>query len=437
MSTAWNYVRARAVRSARVLPFLAVETGASLVSLGWLFVLVIMTLATAPGWLALPWAIGVLRKHADATRRRVGRFSGRPIDSAYVPLTGNWFARAQAAFQDRATWRDLLWLVGHGLPGFFIGSIAVVLPLAAISNMLVPTYWWLLPEDDPAAPVVEVTSWPLAFASVGIGVVYLAVAIFLLPAVAALRVWWARVTLQPNPQALLERRVTALTESRASALEAHGSELRRIERDLHDGTQNKLVGVVMHLGILERSLERGPDHARPVLGKAQEAAETALVELREVVRSIYPPVLDERGLEGALAAAVARCPVEATLTTDSLRRAPIAVESAAYFVVSEALTNVAKHSHATRAKVTIATIDDRAGERVVIDIRDDGIGGAVEGGKARSERGTSGSTSATRGTAGSGLAGIRRRVEAFEGVVELSSPDGGPTHVHVEVPCGS
>ncbi|MDN5855009.1 MAG: ATP-binding protein, partial [Actinomycetia bacterium] len=147
--------------------------------------------------------------------------------------------------------------------------------------------------------------------------------------------------------------------------------------------------------------------------------------------------LDERGLDGALAAAVARCPVEATLSTDGLRRAPIAVESAAYFVVSEALTNIAKHSRATQARVTVATIDDRAGERVVIDVRDDGVGGAGEGGAARSERGTSGPTSTTRGTAGSGLPGIRRRVEAFEGVVELTSPDGGPTTLHVEVPCGS
>ena len=325
MSTLWKQVRARAVRSARVLPFLAVETAASIFSFVWMFVLIILTLATAPGWIALPWAIGVLRKHADATRRRVGRFSGQQIDSAYIPLTGNWFARAQAAFQDRATWRDLLWLIVHGLPGFVVGLIAVALPFAAISNMLVPTYWWVLPEDDPAAPVFEVTSWPLAFATMGLAVVYLAVGIFLIPAVASLRVWWTSRMLQPNQEALLTQRVTELTESRASALEAHGVELRRIERDLHDGTQNKLVGVVMHLGILERSLERGPDQVRPVLGKAQEAAETALTELREVVRSIYPPVLDERGLDGALAAAVARCPVDTTLSTDGLLRAPIAV----------------------------------------------------------------------------------------------------------------
>ena len=419
MSTLWNQIRARAVRAARVLPFLAVETGASLISIAWLFVLVILMLATAPGWFALPWAIGVLRRHADAARRRVGRFSGHPIDSAYVPLEGNWFARAQAAFNDRATYRDLLWLLVHGLPGFVIGLIAVVMPFSAVSDMLVPAYWWILPEDNPAAPVFEVTSWPLAFATLGFGVLLMVGAIFLLPAVAALRVWWARATLQPNEQARLTRRVTELTASRASALEAHGAELRRIERDLHDGTQNKLVGVVMHLGIVGRSLERGPEHVRPVLDKAQEAAETALVELREVVRSIYPPVLDEHGLDGALAAAVARCPVETTLATEGLRRAPIAVESAAYFVVSEALTNIAKHSRATHASVTLATTADRAGEWVVIDIRDDGVGGATGDG------------------GGTGLPGIRRRVEAFEGVIELTSPDGGPTVLHVEVPCGS
>ncbi|UYM03896.1 sensor histidine kinase [Solicola gregarius] len=417
MGKLWHLGRARAVRSARVLPFLAVETGASLISLAWLFVLIIMALATVPGWLALPWGVGVLRRHADVARRRVGRFSGRAIDSAYVPLTGNWFARAQVAFQDRATYRDLLWLVVHGLPGFVIGLVGVVLPLSALSDIIVPAYWWVLPADEPAAPVFEVTSWPLAFATMVFGIALMAVAILVLPALAAMRVWWTSRMLQPNQQALLTRRVSELTESRASALEAHGSELRRIERDLHDGTQNKLVGVVMHLGIVERSLGRSPDQVRPVLLKAQEAAETALAELRDVVRNIYPPVLDERGLGGALAAAVARCPVDTTLTTEGLRRAPIAVESAAYFVVSEALTNIAKHSRAMRAWVTVATVDDRAGDRVVIEVHDDGVGGATDDG-------------------GTGLPGIRRRVEAFEGVFEMTSPDGGPTTLHVEIPCG-
>lgn len=224
--------------------------------------------------------------------------------------------------------------------------------------------------------------------------------------------------LQPNQQDLLTKRVTELTESRTSALEAHGAELRRIERDLHDGTQNKLVGVIMHLGILERSLERENERARPILDKAQEAAETALAELRDVVRSIYPPVLDERGLDGALATVVARCPVDATLSVQGLRRAPVAVESAAYFVVSESLTNIARHSHAIHAKVQVTTDDAGTGERVVIDVRDDGVGGAAEDG-------------------GTGLPGIRRRVEAFEGEFRVTSPDGGPTVLHVEIPCGS
>ena len=427
MSTLTEQGRARAARAVRVLPFLVVETGASVVSFVWFFVLLVLALATVPGWLALPWAIGVLRRHADAARRRVGRFSGQPIDSAYVPLAGNWFARAQAAFQDPATYRDLLWLVVHGLPGFVIGLVAIAMPLSAISDMLVPAYWWMLPESDPAAPVFEVTSWPLAFATLGFGVLLMVVAIVLIPAVAAVRVWWTRRMLQPNQQEVLARRLTEVTESRASALEAHGVELRRIERDLHDGTQNKLVGVVMHLGILERSLERGPDQVRPVLEKAQEAAETALSELREVVRNIYPPVLDERGLDGALAAAVARCPVDATLSTDRLRRAPVAVESAAYFIVSEALTNIAKHSRAMRAEVAVATVGDRAAERMVIDVYDDGVGGAT------SATARAGENSGE----GSGLPGIRRRVEAFEGVFEMTSPDGGPTKLHVEIPCGS
>jgi signal transduction histidine kinase len=209
------------------------------------------------------------------------------------------------------------------------------------------------------------------------------------------------------------QRVAELTASRAAALEAHGAELRRIERDLHDDTQNRIVAVAMHLGIIERALRRDPAAALPLVLKAQDAASDALAGLRGVVRSIYPPVLAERGLDGAIDGLIARCAVPTTLTVTDLGRAPAAVESAAYFVVAEALTNVAKHSGATRCEVRMTGADP-----LVIEVWDDGHGGADE-------------------SNGTGLLGIQRRVAAFDGVASIQSPEGGPTVLRVELPCGS
>jgi signal transduction histidine kinase len=229
------------------------------------------------------------------------------------------------------------------------------------------------------------------------------------------------MVLPPGRTGRLAVRVRALTASRAAALDAHGAELRRIERDLHDGAQNRLVSVVMMLGIAERSLETNPADALPQLRRAQEAATDALAGLRTMVHDIYPPILDELGLEGALSALAGRSAVPCSLETDALRRMPTAVESATYFVVAEALTNVNKYSGANRATVSVrygpARLSDASSvERLVITIEDDGRGGATE-------------------RLGGGIAGIRRRVEAFEGTMQLTSPAGGPTTMRVELPC--
>lgn len=409
----------RAAEAVRVLPFLFAETARSFVSFLLFFLVLFLAIAVSVGWVGLPYAINLIGRWAEANRRWIGRHTGRQIPSDHVPLRGNWFERAHAMLRAPSVRRDLAWLAGHGVPGLMITLLAVGLPLASVNAVLIPAYWWALPASEPAASAFEVTSWPLAWATLLLGIAYAGLAVWLLPLVGRLRVWWSVRWLGQGQTEHLSQQVTELTASRASALEAHGAELRRIERDLHDGTQNKLVGVVMHLGILERSLGREPDQVRPLLEKAQAAATTALSELRDVVRSIYPPVLDEYGLDGAVANAVARCPVSCTMTTDGLRRAPTAVESAAYFVISEALTNVAKHSRAQHASVAITTQGNGAGERLVVEVRDDGVGGAGDA------------------EGGTGIAGTRRRVRAFAGVVELSSPDGGPTLMRVELPCGS
>jgi signal transduction histidine kinase len=396
----------------RAVRFLAVGIISGLLSLVMLPVVVFLLLI---GWPLVPAGTEWLRWRAGRERRRVGKFTGQSIPERYPELTGNLPNRWKIVIGDPSARRDLAWLVLSGLTGPIMGFLAIGLPLGSVNTFAIPFYWWALPADEPASPLFPVTNWTTALLTPLIGIGYLALTVLLVPRFARWYSSWTRALLSPARGIQLSQRVAELTASRAAALEAHGAELRRIERDLHDGTQNRLVGVVMHLGIAERALRRDPDSALPLILRAQNAAGDALAELRGVVRSIYPPVLTERGLDGAIAALVARCSVPCTLTVTDLRRAPAAVESAAYFVVAEALTNIAKHSGADRAEVRLSTGE---GELLVIEVFDDGNGGADE-------------------NAGTGLLGIRRRVAAFDGRTELSSPPGGPTALTVELPCGS
>jgi signal transduction histidine kinase len=204
-----------------------------------------------------------------------------------------------------------------------------------------------------------------------------------------------------------------LTATRAAALDAHATELRRIERSLHDGAQNRLVSVAVLLGAARRMVARDPAGADELLERAQSAAETALAELRTVARGILPPVLADRGLAGALSGLAADCAVPCRIDVDVPERCAASVEATAYFVVAEALTNIAKHSGAEHAVVTARG----SGGRLVLSVEDDGRGGADADG-------------------GSGLTGIRRRIAAHDGDLTLTSPPGGPTVLTVDLPCG-
>lgn len=358
----------------------------------------------------LPITAPYIRRIVDFDRSRLARYSGHRIPSP-PPLDGPWLHRAQRVLADPDSRRDGLWVVTHAFFGTVFGALAIGICGALFQQPIVLLTWWISPGGLENSFGLRIDSWPKALLSVPIAI-GLALVVSQFPKLADLDAKWAKKMLSP-PRASLEKRLAEVVATRAAALQAHGAELRRIERNLHDGTQNKLVGVVMMLGIAERTLKQNPDNALAALLRAQDAAGDALEELRNVVRSIHPPVLEDLGLDGAIQALAARCPVPCVLQADHLGRLPAAVEAAAYFAVAEALTNVAKHSGARHAWVSLGI----NGDQLVVIVHDDGKGGADE------KRGT-------------GLEGIRGRVAALDGNAEMSSPEGGPTVLTVVLPVG-
>jgi signal transduction histidine kinase len=212
----------------------------------------------------------------------------------------------------------------------------------------------------------------------------------------------------------LAERITVLETSRAGAVDQQEAELRRIERDLHDGAQARLVALGMSLGMAQQKLDADdPAAARELLADARSGAQEALQELRDLARGIHPPVLADRGLEAAIAALADRTPLRITVGVDLPQRPAPAVETATYFVVAEALANAAKHAQATMVDIAIGQV----GTSLIAEVRDDGIGGARP--------------------QGSGLTGLARRVEALDGTFTVTSPIGGPTLIRAVMPCGS
>ena len=219
----------------------------------------------------------------------------------------------------------------------------------------------------------------------------------------------ARLLLEPGERERLSARVDTLEETRAGMVAAADAERRRIERDLHDGAQQRLVSLAMTLG--RAKVAEDPAHTRRLVDEAHGEAKEALIELRNLARGIHPGVLTDLGLDAAVSALAARCPVPVAVDVDLPRRAGPGIEAIAYFVVAEALTNVAKHADATRAWLTA----EFQGDRLVVEILDNGRGGADP--------------------AGSGLAGLRDRVRAVDGDLTLASPPGHGTTLRVELPC--
>jgi signal transduction histidine kinase len=208
-----------------------------------------------------------------------------------------------------------------------------------------------------------------------------------------------------------DERVEELTQSRAGAVEASESQLRRIERDLHDGAQARLVALGMNIGMAEQQLEKDPEKAKEHLAEARNAAGAALQELRDLARGIHPPILADRGLDAAIRALAAHAAVPVSVDVELAERPPAAVETAAYFVAAEGLANALKHARASRIDIDVHKRENA----VVVRVLDDGRGGVSE--------------------SGGGLHGLRQRVEALDGSLRIASPEGGPTVIEAVLPC--
>ncbi|WP_106396294.1 sensor histidine kinase [Actinocorallia populi] len=380
-------------------------------SAGYLIGGLLNAFATA---LALPLLVlpAQARAWSDRHRRRAGRLLDVPVPDR--PALSHSGPRRRFRI-DPDTRRSLLWLPIHVVTAFPFGLAALLCLGNLLTALWATAFWWVAPGEAKLLGGIPVTSWPLALTAAPLQVAVLtALAWWGGPPPARAHARMCLAVLSPSAAQQLTRRVEVLTRTRTEALDSHAAELRRIERDLHDGVQARLVATAIRLGVAREALTEAPAGVTELVREAHEGIEEAMTELRNVIRTAYPPILADRGLDGALAALAAGCGVPTRVHAGDLGKVPAAVEAVAYFVVAEALTNTAKHGRATRAEVHVR----RTAAGLSLRIEDDGVGGADE-------------------TLGTGIAGIRRRVLALDGDVLVTSPPGGPTVIVVEVPCGS
>lgn len=355
-----------------------------------------------------------VRRWCDRDRTRVGRFLGRRIPSPYVPAAGVKLAAARAHAASGSLPRDAGTLAVRALVGVPLGAAALLLPVFSLPYVLMPFYWWAL-SDGETVVWYSVGSWFEAIATMLIGVVGLALWATA-PAASLLDAKIAAALLMPGPAHEQRRRAEIERVRRESAVSAHSAELRRIERDLHDAAQNRLVAVAMYVGMAQRQLETGTGDPVGSLTKAGQAATGAIAEVRRVIRGIYPPILTEEGLVPAVGFLVDRNQIPTRLDVDRPAPTPASVDAALYFSIAELLTNIAKHSGAREAFVELhwSVVDQVPWVSAVVG--DDGQGGADP-------------------RRGSGIAGVESRVTALGGWLQVTSPPGGPTKVEVNLPC--
>jgi signal transduction histidine kinase len=388
-----------------------VQAVVSVVGLLLLFasLLSLLSLATGIGILLVPMSLLAVRRLASTQRRWAQEWSRVTIATPYRPrpveITNGLIGRLQRCkwlLTDPATWRDLLWAL-VGVPvSVVLGLLPVFMVVAGVWTVVADVGAWIFGLWSGAPP------------NFGGQVLFLGM-LLLVPVTGPLllraHAWAAASLLAPTREAMTAQ-VGQLAESRSQAVDASAAELRRIERDLHDGAQARLVSLGMNIGFAEQVLRDNPDLALNLLAEARTSSGQALTELRTLVRGIHPPVLAERGLDGAVQALTMSLPLPVDLHIELAGRPSAPVESAVYFAIAEALANLVKHSGANRAWVQV---EYHAGKLVAI-VGDNGTGGASL-------------------RPGGGLRGVERRLAAFDGVLALTSPVGGPTVVTMELPC--
>jgi signal transduction histidine kinase len=374
----------------------------SLVTGGLFFVVLIFALLISAalswivglGMLVLSFTLRLAARMAGLDRRRVRRFAGVSIGAAPLPEPApelSFRQRQKAWAQSPAVRRLVVYQIVR-LP-------VTAASLTALSFTVVGIFAGFNGGHPPytrfALFLVCFFGWPLV-ARLG----------------AAVDVSLVRWLLGPSRSGELSAEVQRLGEARTLAVESAETERRRIERDLHDGLQPKLVSLALEIGLAKARFERDPEAAKSLIYRAHDEAKTAIEDLRNLVRGIHPSVLDERGLDAALSALIASCPVPVHVEVTLSRRPDPTREAVAYFVVAEAITNVTKHSGATRASVII----NEGGGLLRVVVEDNGEGGA-------------------RTDPGGGLAGLGARVAAIDGTFTVTSPPGGPTFIEAVIPC--
>ncbi|RFU86211.1 sensor histidine kinase [Streptomyces triticagri] len=383
-----------------------------------LFLTGVALLGVGLGLLLVPLLAVALRATVNVSRRTAGRWSGTRIPEPYLPapdhepgLKGRW-QRTHWVLTDPATWRDLGWALVNPVVGAVLALLPLSLVLGGLGGMLMPAMYRPVIDANGGANwylFVRVTDLTTAWLAAGVGLLGLLAGLAVGPWTLRAHAALARKLLAPTRTA---QRMQHLTETRSEAVHSSAAELRRIERDLHDGAQARLVALGMNLGVAEQLLKKDPEAVGAILADTRKASATALTELRDLIRGIHPPVLADRGLADAVRALALDSPLEVTVNAELPGRPEAPVESAVYFAVSETLTNAAKHAAPDTVIVDLWYAEGALRGRVT----DDGRGGA----------------DASRG---SGIRGVQRRLAGFDGLLSVDSPDGGPTIVTMEVPC--
>ncbi|MEV0998068.1 sensor domain-containing protein [Nonomuraea sp. NPDC050202] len=379
-------------------------------------------LGTAVVWIGVPLLAGTLmiaRGFADAERGWLSDVLRRPpVRPRYkpVPQGAGRFRRLINPLTSGQSWLDLL----HGvinLPFAIIGFVLTVvfwaIPLGGLTYPLYGIITSNIPGNVELPELLGLGDGYLVNTVfyVSLGLVFTLIMPFGVRGAALVRAGLGRALL--TGVAELQERIDDLAEGRAAAVSAEANALRKLERDIHDGPQQRLVSLAMELSRAQRQLAKDPEAAQATIKSAITATRETLDELRALSRGIAPPILSDRGLAPALAALAGRCTVPVDLDVQTVERFQAAVENAIYFVCAETLTNVAKHSRATVCTVQLT----RVGNYLMLTIGDDGVGGAHV-------------------AKGHGLAGLADRLRAVDGELTVQSPDGGPTLIVAEVPCG-